>query len=80
MFNLDNITNEHNEEHNLKQPYIRNHPYNLRSGKSNALLTLIKEQDYGNIIDKMYLYAKDLNDIKYQVLVKTRRRRNETFE
>ena len=31
------------------------------SGKTNALLNLIKEQDNNNIIDKMYLYAKDLN-------------------
>ena len=32
-----------------------------RSGKTNALLNLIKEQDP---VDKIYLYAKDLNEPK----------------
>ena len=36
-----------------------------RSGKTNELLSFIKEQDDGNIIDKIYLYAKDLNEPKY---------------
>ena len=27
MFNLADITNEHHEEHNLKCPYIPDHPY-----------------------------------------------------
>ena len=30
------------------------------SGKTNALLNLIKEQDSSNLIDKIYLYAKIL--------------------
>ena len=42
------------------------------SGKTNALLNLIKEQDSDNLIDKIYLYAKDLNEPKYQFLVKKR--------
>ena len=29
MFNLDDITNEHNEEHNLKWPSIPDHPYRM---------------------------------------------------
>ena len=32
------------------------------SGKTNALLHLIKEQDSDNLIDKIYLYAKDFNE------------------
>ena len=32
------------------------------SGKTNALLNLIKEQDSDNHIDKIYLYAQDLNE------------------
>ena len=54
MFNLDDITNENNKEHNEKWPYISDHPYRTliigrsRSGKTNALLNLIKEKD--NII------------------------------
>ena len=27
MFNLDDITNENNESHNKKWPYIPDHPY-----------------------------------------------------
>ena len=38
--------------------------------KTNALLNLIKEQDSDNLIDKIYLYAKDLNEPKYQFLIK----------
>ena len=37
------------------------------SGKPNALLNLIKEQDD---IDKIYLYAKDLSKPKYDFLIK----------
>ena len=37
------------------------------SGKTNALLNLINEQ---NDIDKIYLYAKDLNEPKYEYLIK----------
>ena len=37
------------------------------SGKTNALLNLIKEQDD---IDKIYLYAKDLSESKYEFLIK----------
>ena len=39
------------------------------SGKTNALLNLIKEQDN---IDKIYLYAKDLSETKYKFLIKKR--------
>ena len=76
MFNLDDITNEHNQEHKLKWSYIPDHPYRMliigcsRSGKTNALLNLVKEQDSDNLIDKIYLYAKDLNEQKYQFLIK----------
>ena len=35
------------------------------SGKTNALLNLIKQQDSDNPIDNIYLYAKDLNKPKY---------------
>ena len=78
MFNLDDITNEHNEEHNLKCPYIPDHPYRILiiggsgSGKTNASLNLLKEQDSYNLIDKNYLYVKDLNEPKYQFLIKKR--------
>ena len=37
------------------------------SGKTNTLLNLMKQQ---NDIDKIYLYAKDLNEAKYEFLIK----------
>ena len=41
------------------------------SGKTNALLNLI-QQDH-NIIDKIYLYGKDLEEPKYKLLIKKRK-------
>ena len=35
------------------------------SGKTIKLLNLIKEQDYHDVIDKIYLYAKNLSEPKY---------------
>ena len=75
MINLDDITNKNNKGHNEKWPYIPDHPYRILiiggsgSGKTNALLNLIKEQDD---IDKIYLYAKDLSEPKYEFLIKKR--------
>ena len=75
MINLDNITNENNKEHNRKWPFIPDHPYRILiisgpgSGKINALLNLIKEKDN---TDKIYLYAKDLSELKYEFLIKKR--------
>ena len=51
MINLDSITNENNKEHNEKWPYIPDYLYRILiiggsgSGKTNASLNLIKEQD-----------------------------------
>ena len=76
MFNLDDITNENNKQHNEKWPFIPDYPYRILiiggsgSGKTNALLNLIKEQDD---IDKNYLYAKDLSEPKYEFLIKKRK-------
>ena len=75
MINLDSITNENNKEHNEKWPYIPDHPYRILiiggsgSGKTNALINLINEQ---NDIDKIYLYARDLSEPKYEYLIKKR--------
>ena len=66
MFNLDNITSK---------SYKKEWPYRMLiigpsgSGKTNALLILI-QQDNGNFIDKIYLYAKDFDEPKYQFLIK----------
>ena len=40
------------------------------SGKTNALLNLTKQQDSDSLIDKIYLYARDLNELRYQFLIK----------
>ena len=54
---------------------LTDHPYRILiigasgSGKTNALLNLINEQDD---IDKIYLYAKDLSKPKYEYLIKKR--------
>ena len=75
MINLDSITSENNKEHNEKWPYILDHPYRIiiiggsGSGKTNALINLINEQ---NDIDKIYLYARDLSEPKYEYLIKKR--------
>ena len=42
------------------------------SGKTNALLNLIQNQDNDSLIDKLYLYAKDLSEPKYLFLIKKR--------
>ena len=72
MINFDEYTNQNKIEHNSKWPYISDHPYRILivggsgSGKTNELLNLINNQPE---IDKIYLYAKDPNEKKYQYLI-----------
>ena len=67
---------ENKTEHNLKWPYIPDHPYRMLivgdfvSGKINALLNLIKNQ--AELIKYIYLYAKDAYEAKYQYLINKR--------
>ena len=75
MINFDDYTNENKIENNLKWSYIPDHPYRKPvvggsgSGKTSALLNLIKNQPD---IDKIYLHAKDPYGAKYQYLIKKR--------
>ena len=75
MIKFDEYTNENKIEHNLKWPYIPDHPYRIPiiggsgSGKTNALLNLINNQPD---IDKIYLYAKAPYEAKYQYLINKR--------
>ena len=75
MINFDDYSNKNKAKHNLKRLYIPDHPYRLwiiegsGSGKTNALLNLINNQPD---IDKIYLYAKDPYEAKYQFLINKR--------
>ena len=67
MFNLDTVISKNDN---------KNWPYRMLiigpsgSGKTNTLLNLIQQDN--NIIDKIYLYAKDLEEPKYQLLIEKR--------
>ena len=75
MINFDDDTNENKTKHNPDWPYSPDHPYRILIiggsgfGKTNVLLNLINNQPD---IDKIYLYAKDLYEGKYQFLINKR--------
>ena len=75
MINFDEYTNENKIKHNPNWQYIPDHPCRILiiggsgSGKTNTLLSLINNQ---SDIDKIYLYAKDPYEDKYQFLTKKR--------
>ena len=75
MINFDDYVSENKTEHNENWPYIPDHPYRILiiggsgSGKTNLLLNLIENQPD---IDKIYLYAKDPYEAKYQYLINKR--------
>ena len=73
MININNYVNENKIEHSEKSAYLHDHPYRIiiiggsGSGKTNALINLINEQ---NDIDKIFLYARDLSEPKDKYLIK----------
>ena len=75
MIKSEYYTNENKTKHYPKWPYIPDHPYRILiiggsgSGKTSALLNLINNQPD---IDKIYLYAKDPYEEKYQYLINKR--------
>ena len=75
MINFDDYTNENKRKHNPNWPYIPDHLCRILiirgsgSGKTNTLLNLIENQPD---IDKIYLYAKDPYESKYQYLINKR--------
>ena len=75
MINFDNYVNENKTKHNENWLYILDKLYRILiiggsgSGKTNVLLNLIENQA---AIDKIYLYAKDPYEAKYQYLINKR--------
>ena len=75
MINFDDYTNENKTEHNRNWPHTPDKPYRILiiggsgSGKTNVLLNLIENQPD---INKIYLYAKDLYEVKYQYIINKR--------
>ena len=72
MINFDNVTKKCMKKHNSIWSQIPDHPYRIfitggsGSGKTSSLYHLIcQEAD----IDKIYLYAKDPYEAKYQFLI-----------
>ena len=69
MINFDDYVNENRTEHSKTWPYIPDHSYRMLiigssgTGKTNLSLNLIEKQPD---IDKIYLYAKDPYESKYQ--------------
>ena len=67
--NFDDVTKENMKEHNPNWAQIPDHPYRILitvgsgSGKTNSLFHLINQQPD---IDKIYLYANDPYETKYQ--------------
>ena len=75
MINFDDYANENKTERNSNWPYTPDHSYRILIiggsgfGKTNVLLDLIENQ---TDIDKIYLYAKDRYEVKYQYLINIR--------
>ena len=74
MFNLDNITEKDN---NKDWPYRKLIIGPSGNGKTNYLLNSIQKDK--NIIDKIYLYVKDLEEPKYQLLINKREKAGINF-
>ena len=75
MINFDDYTNENKPQHNKNSSYIPDHPNRILivggsgSEKTSTLLNLKNKQPD---IDKIYLYAKDQYEDKYQFLINKR--------
>ena len=74
IFNFDNITEKDN---NKDWPYRKLIIGPSGSSKTNYLLNSI--QRYSNVIDKIYLYAEDLEEPKYQMLINKREKPDINF-
>ena len=59
MINFDDVAKENIKEHNPNWPQIPNHPYRILKFNYTPC-------------EEIYFYAKDLNEAKYQFLIKKR--------
>ena len=75
MIKSVHVVKENIKENNPNWPQITDHPYRILIiegsglGKTNSLFNLINHQSG---TDKIYLYAKDSNEAKYQLLINKR--------
>ena len=74
MFNLDDVTIK---DDNQFWPYRKLIIGPSGSGKTNYLLNSVQKDN--TIIDKIYLYAKDLEEPKYQLFINKRKSWNKKF-
>ena len=74
MFNLNNITGKDSNKDWSYRKLIIGHS---GSGETNYLLNSIQKDS--NIIDKIYLYAKDLEEPGYQLLINKREKAGTNF-
>ena len=75
MINFADVVKENKKQQNPNWSQIPHHPYRIViiggsvSGKTNSLFNLINHQPD---IHKIFLYAKDPYEVKYQFLIKRR--------
>ena len=73
MINIDDVTKDNIKEHNPNWPQIPDYPYRILiiaasgPGIINSLFNLLSPRPD---IDKIYLYAKNPYEAKYQLLIK----------
>ena len=72
MLNLDKVVSK-KEQEDEEWPFRMLIIGPSGSGKTNTLLNLINNLHITNPIDKIYLYAKDLQESKYQYLINKRK-------
>ena len=72
MLNLDKICNNKRDDENwpFRMPIIGS----SGSGKTNTLLHLIQNLNKTTPVDKIYLYARDLSEPKYEFLINSRKK------
>ena len=73
MLNLDNIISNKNENKDNNWPFRMLIIGPSGSGKTNTLLHLIENLNKTTPVDKIYLYAKDLSEPKYEFLINNRK-------